>query len=92
LQEDRWNVWLLFSCSNYAAHPDALGVAVLTNYSYMPRVVASAETKACSLCGSSLVYAGKEDALLPFLTRDFERLQLYGYNTMKDEELWIEGY
>jgi hypothetical protein len=89
MEEERWNVWLMFSCSNYAAHPDALGIAVLTNYSYMPRVIASVETQACSLCGSALLYAGKEDALLPFLKHDFARLRTGGYNPIKDEELWI---
>jgi len=92
LDEERWNVWLMFSCSNYPGHPDALGIAVLTNYAYMPRVIASAETKACSLCGCGLVYAGKEDALLPFLMHDFERFQANGYNPMKDEEFWITDY
>jgi hypothetical protein len=92
LDEERWAVWLMFSCANYMAHPDALGIAVLTNYSSMPRVMASTETKACSICGSGLSYAGKEDALLPFLTRDFERLSAGGYNPIKDEELWIADY
>ncbi len=82
----------MFSCADYQAHPDALGIAVLTNYSYMPRVIAAVETKACNLCGSALVYAGKEDALLPFLTHDFERLAWGGYNPIKDEELWIADY
>jgi hypothetical protein len=92
MQEDRWNVWLMFSCANYFQHPDALGIAVLTNYSYIPRVTASAEVKACSLCGSVLVYTGKEDALLPFLTHDFDRLREAGYNPIKDEELWVADY
>jgi hypothetical protein len=92
LDEERWNVWLIFSCLNYPGHPDALGIAVLTNCVYMPRVIASAETKACNLCGSVLQYAGKEDALLPFLTHDFERFRAAGYNPMKDEELWLGDY
>ena len=82
----------MFSCSNYLQHPDALGIAVLTNHANMHRVMASAETKACSICGWPFSYAGKEDALLPYLTHDFERLRVGGYNPIKDEELWIADY
>jgi len=92
LYEERWNVWLIYNCSNYIQHSDALGAAVLTNYAYMPRVTASMETKACSICGCGLVYAGKEDALLPYLMHDFERLRASGYNAIKDEELWVVEY
>ncbi len=85
--EERWTLWLFFDCINFLNHPDARGVAVLTNYFYAPKVIATIEERICSICGFPLIYIGEETALTPFLQHDFERIKKLGYNPMKDEEI-----
>jgi hypothetical protein len=89
IREERWNLWMLYCCSNYANHPEGapVGVAILTNYYYRPLVLSEMARRICTTCGGEMVFAGQESALTLFLQHDIERLKGYGYYIMKDEEL-----
>lgn len=89
MAEERWSLWLLFRCSNFAEHPSdsQIGVAVIANPYYAPLVHEAMANRVCSVCGGPFEFIGHESALVPYLALDIERLSAGGFNIMKDEEV-----